>query len=38
VPLERKDLQIFRECKFVAGKSKYNYQIPFLEKKILGMK
>jgi len=38
VPLKRKDLQIFREWKIVAGKSKYIYQFPFFEKKILRMK
>ncbi len=38
VPLKRKDVQIFRECKFVAEKNKHNSQFPLVEKKILVMK
>jgi hypothetical protein len=37
-PLNRKDLQIFRESKFVAGKNKHNYQFLFLEKMISELK
>jgi hypothetical protein len=38
VLLKRKDLQIFRECKFVEGKSKHKYQFSFLGKNFSGMK
>jgi len=38
VLLNRKDLQIFRECKFAEEKSKHNSQFPLLERKISGTK